>query len=132
MFKTRGGVKGRLNNVKKNCTIDEWWLPCIKCRDEKYIEFQDTIQYTCIHVVYNLTYKHTHIEIQDINNERIIRQKYSIKWETIAYQVSSHGKLSFRHEFTSWWLNAFYHLALFMLPAPVLRLNSSLSFQINF
>ena len=21
MFKTRGGVKGRLNNVKKNCTI---------------------------------------------------------------------------------------------------------------
>ena len=63
------------------------------------------------------------VEIQDINNERIIRQKYSIKWETIAYQVSSHGKLSFRHEFTSWWLNAFYHLALFMLPAPVLRLN---------
>ena len=29
MFKTRegGGVKGRLNNVKKNCTIGAGWLP---------------------------------------------------------------------------------------------------------
>ena len=26
MFRTRG-VKGRLNNVKKDCTIGEVWLP---------------------------------------------------------------------------------------------------------
>ena len=31
MFKTRGaGVKGRLNNVIKNCTFGEGWLPLIK------------------------------------------------------------------------------------------------------
>ena len=29
MFKTRRGVKGRLNNVKKNCTIGRGGLPLL-------------------------------------------------------------------------------------------------------
>ena len=30
MFKTKGGVKGFLNNVKKNCRSGGGWLPLVK------------------------------------------------------------------------------------------------------
>ena len=31
-----GGVKGRLNNVQKNCTIGKWWLPLAETSCEKH------------------------------------------------------------------------------------------------